>query len=242
MILINPKPEYIGSIYNFEISNTLFTSIIVTIILLIFSLYFYFKVKSAPNNFIVLGIKILIKEILKITDYVTESRALSKKILPVILTFFIYITTANLIELVPGFLGSFYIEKGGEEIAILRSPNSDLNITLSLAIFSVLAIQFFAIKKLGLKKYLLKFFNIKTFSNFVLGIFEFLSEFTKILSFSFRLFGNLFAGEVLLLIIAFIFPYLIPIPFMILEVFVGIVQAFIFSILTLTFIKTSSTL
>ncbi|RMD61501.1 ATP synthase F0 subunit A, partial [Candidatus Parcubacteria bacterium] len=74
----------------------------------------------------------------------------------------------------------------------------------------------------------------------VLGFFELLSEIVKIFSFSIRLFGNIFAGEVLLLIIAFLVPYLIPLPFMILEVFVGFIQAFIFAALTLTFIKTST--
>jgi len=85
-----------------------------------------------------------------------------------------------------------------------------------------------------------RFFNFKNPMAFILGFFEMISEAVKILSFSFRLFGNVFAGEVLLLIIAFLVPYIIPLPFMILEVFVGIIQAFIFAILTLTYIKTST--
>lgn len=165
---------------------------------------------------------------------------MTKTILPVICTFFIYIVTANLIALLPGFLGSFYIYSGGHKIALLRSPNSDVNTTFALAIFSVLATQYFSLQRLGAKKYISRFLNITSPLSLLLGFFEILSEAAKVLSFSFRLFGNIFAGEILLLVIAFLVPYIIPIPFMFMEIFVGIIQAFIFAVLTLTFIKTST--
>jgi F-type H+-transporting ATPase subunit a len=111
---------------------------------------------------------------------------------------------------------------------------------VALALFSVLAIQFFSLRTLGFKGYIGRFLNFVNPIKFILGFFEVISESVKVLSFSFRLFGNIFAGEVLLLIIAFLIPYIIPLPFMILEVFVGIIQAFIFAVLTLTFIKTST--
>ena len=117
---------------------------------------------------------------------------------------------------------------------------SDLTTTLALALVAVTSIQYFSWSVLGLKKYLARFFNFINPIQFILGFFELISEAVKILSFSFRLFGNVFAGEVLLLVIAFIIPYVLPLPFMILEVFVGVIQAFIFAVLTLTFIKTST--
>ena len=239
MINIGLQPEYILSIYGISLTNTFLTSVLVTTLLSIFGIVFYLK-KQDHKNILINGMRVLIFELLKLTDMVTEDRKLSKKILPLITTFFLFIVTANLLELLPGFLGSFFIKTPAGEFSVLRSPNSDLTTTLALAIFSVLSIQFFSLQALGAKKYIGRFLNFTSPITFILGFFEMISESVKILSFSFRLFGNIFAGEVLLLIIAFLVPYIIPLPFMILEVFVGIIQAFIFAILTLTFIKTST--
>jgi F-type H+-transporting ATPase subunit a len=239
MINIGLQPDYILSAWGIRLTSTFLTSVLVTLIIAVFAVFFYIK-RNSHKNIVVNGIRILIFELLKLTDQVTGDRKLSKKILPVIASFFIFIVTANLLALIPGFLGSFFVFSAGKEIPVLRSPNSDLNITIALAIFSVISIQFFSIRVLGIKRYLKRFFNFGNPIKFILGFFEMVSEGVKVLSFSFRLFGNIFAGEILLLLIAFLVPYIIPLPFMILEVFVGIVQAFIFAMLTLTFIKTST--
>ncbi|HDH31326.1 MAG TPA: F0F1 ATP synthase subunit A [Candidatus Wolfebacteria bacterium] len=239
MINIGLQPEYILSVFGVFLTNTFLTSILVTALLCVLGIIFYLKKQNHKNVFIN-AIRILIFELLKLTDMVTQDRKLSKKILPLITTFFLFIVTANLLALVPGFLGSFFVKTSVGEFSVLRSPNSDLTTTVALALFSVFAIQFFSLRVLGVKKYIGRFFNFTNPIKFILGFFEMISESVKVLSFSFRLFGNIFAGEVLLLIIAFLVPYIIPLPFMILEVFVGIIQAFIFAILTLTFIKTST--
>ncbi len=239
MINISLQPEYVVSIFGIFITNTFLTSVLVTVLLGIFGVVFYFK-KDSHKNIVINGVRVLVFELLRLTDMVTQDRVLSKKILPLITTFFLFIVTANLLELVPGFLGSFFMSTSSGEFSVLRSPNSDLTTTVALALFSVLAIQFFSLRALGVRKYIGRFFNLTNPIKFILGFFELISEVVKIISFSFRLFGNIFAGEVLLLVIAFLIPYIIPLPFMILEVFVGIIQAFIFAILTLTFIKTST--
>lgn len=238
MINVGLQPEYILSIFGLFLTNTFLTSVLVTVLLAVLGIIFYFK-RQGHKNIFVNGIRILVFELLKLTDSVTGDRELSKKILPLIATFFLFIVTANLLALIPGFLGSFFVQTSAGEVPLVRSPNSDLTTTLALALFSVLAIQFFSLRVLGIKKYLGRFFNFTNPIKFVLGFFEMISEGVKVLSFSFRLFGNIFAGEVLLLVIAFLVPYIVPLPFMILEVFVGIIQAFIFAALTLTFIKTS---
>jgi len=238
MINVGLQPEYILSVLGIPVTNTFATSILVTVILVIFGIIFYFY-RNNHKNIIIDGMRILIFELLKLTDMVTGDRKLSKKILPLITTFFLFIVTANLLELIPGFLGSLFIITPRGEFSVLRSPDSDLTTTIALALFSVFAIQIFSLRTLGVKKYVRRFFNFTNPIKFILGFFEMLSEGVKVLSFSFRLFGNIFAGEVLLLVIAFLVPYMIPLPFMILEVFVGIIQAFIFAILTLTFMKTS---
>lgn len=239
MLNINLQPEYILSVWGVFVTNTFLTSVLVTALLGILSVIFYIK-KRDHKNAVINGMRVLIFELLKITDMVTRDRKLSKKILPLVATFFIFIVSANLLALIPGFLGSFFVKTPSGVFPVLRSPNGDLTTTLALAIFSVSAIQFFSMRALGLKRYVGRFLNFANPIQFILGFFEMISEGVKIVSFSFRLFGNVFAGEVLLLIIAFLVPYIMPLPFMILEVFVGIVQAFIFAMLTLTFIKTST--
>lgn len=239
MININLQSEYIFSFFGVLITNTFLTSVLVTIILSFLGIFFYFK-KRIDKSIFIKVMHVIVFELLKLTDLVTQDRELSKKILPLISTFFIFISTANLLALIPGFLGSVFVNVQSEKIALLRSPNSDLTTTVALALFSVLAIQFYSWQKLGFKKYFKRFFNFTNPIKFILGFFEMISEGVKVLSFSFRLFGNIFAGEVLLLVIAFLIPYVIPLPFMILEVFVGIIQAFIFAMLTLTFIKAST--
>ena len=239
MINISLRPEYVLSVAGVPITNTFLTSVLVTATLGVLATIFYAKRRN-NGNVAINGIRILIFELLKFTDMVTRDRKLSKKILPLVATFFLFIVSANLLALIPGFLGSFFVKTPAGEFSVLRSPNSDLTTTLALALFSVFAIQFFSVRALGAKQYIKRFVNFANPIKFILGFFEIISETVKVISFSFRLFGNIFAGEVLLLVIAFLVPYIIPLPFMILEVFVGIIQAFIFAALTLTFIKTSA--
>lgn len=121
-------------------------------------------------------------------------------------------------------------------VPLLRAPAADLNFTIALAIISVLSVNGLGIFALGARRFSKRYFTlvhpIYTFT----GILEFISEFVKIISFSFRLFGNVFAGEVLLMIVGFLVPFILPLPFLFLEIFVGFIQAFIFAMLTLVFI------
>lgn len=119
-------------------------------------------------------------------------------------------------------------------VPLFRSPNSDLNITLAMGLISVLITHFFAIKFLGIKDYLLKYFSLNPIYLFV-GILEVVAELTKVLSLSLRLFGNIFSGEALLATISNLAAFIVPLPFYFLEIIVGFVQAAIFAVLTLVF-------
>lgn len=135
------------------------------------------------------------------------------------------------------------IEEAAEEghlVPLFRPPSTDLNTTLALALISVVVTQIVGLKALGVR-YLSKFINFSNPISFFVGILELISEFAKIISFAFRLFGNIFAGEVLLTVMLMLVPYFVPLPFYGLEVFVAIVQAFIFAALTLIFIKIAIT-
>ena len=125
----------------------------------------------------------------------------------------------------------------GHVVPVLRSPSADLNVTLAWALVAVFFIELFGFQALGIG-YLGKFFNFKEgFMGAFVGILELISEFVRIVAFSFRLFGNIFAGEVVLGVMAFLFAYLLPLPFYGLELFVAFMQAFIFSVLTLVFMS-----
>lgn len=135
---------------------------------------------------------------------------------------------------------------GGEElhgektfVPLFRSTASDLNFTLALAIIAVVLTNIFGIAAIGFFKHVSKFVSLKSPIDFFVGILELISEIAKMISFSFRLFGNIFAGEVLLVIMAFLAPFLVPVPFLGLELFVGFVQALVFAMLTMVFISIS---
>jgi F-type H+-transporting ATPase subunit a len=100
-------------------------------------------------------------------------------------------------------------------------------------------VQYYGIKHVGLKLHLGKFFTLKNPIDAFVGILELISEISKIISFAFRLFGNVFAGEILLAVITSLVPILLPLPFLGLEIFVGFIQAVVFSVLTMVFISSA---
>ena len=128
---------------------------------------------------------------------------------------------------------------GPKFVPYFRGPTADLNTTLALAVCSIILIQFTGFKFLGFN-YSKKFFNFSGPIDFFVGFLELFSELSKIISFAFRLFGNIFAGEVLLAVIGFLMPLIAPLPFLGLEIFVGFIQALVFSMLTLVFLNIST--
>ncbi len=164
----------------------------------------------------------------------------SPKIFPWVAVFFIFIVLANLIGLFPGF-GSigFWRASAGEGrhlVPLLHPTTSDLNTTLALAIVSVIATHVLAIRSTGIKSYLKRFFALNPLLLFV-GLLEIVQEVTKFLSFSFRLFGNISGGHAVIGAMSSLFAFIVPIPFMALEILVGVVQAAVFAMLTMAFMS-----
>jgi len=166
---------------------------------------------------------------------VLGGRAMSEKYFPLIASVFTFILISNWLGLLP-VVGSVGIREDHSFIPLFRAPAADLNFTVVLAIVSVFAVQILGVVAVGAGKHFSKYFTLKNPILTFAGLLEFIAEFVKIISFSFRLFGNVFAGEVLLIIIGFLVPYILPLPFLFLEVFVGFVQALIFAMLTLVFV------
>lgn len=233
---ITLQSQYVMTVAGVGITNTFFTSLVVSLLLIVCGIVFY-RLRDNHRHLAVNALRVLIVELLGLADAVTGDRQLSKRLLPLTATLFLFIATANLLGIVPGFLGSLYVQTASGSVPLLRSPNSDLSTTIALALVSLVSIQYFSVELLGIAGYIRRFFDMRGIIEFLLGLFELISEAVKAISFSFRLFGNVFAGEVLLVVIVFLVPYVVPVPFMLLEVFVGLIQAFIFAALTLVFVR-----
>lgn len=122
----------------------------------------------------------------------------------------------------------------GSLVPFVRVSATDLNFTLALALISMVLVEYYGVQALGLS-YFSRFFTLRGGMDFFIGIIEAISEVARVISFAFRLFGNIFAGQVVLFIMPFLIPWLLPMPFFGLELFVGFIQAFVFAILTLVF-------
>ena len=132
-------------------------------------------------------------------------------------------------------------KRAGHLVPFFRSANTDVNVTLAMAIVAMVMVHYWGLSILGAFGHLGKFINFKEGPiGFFVGILEIISEIAKVISFTFRLFGNIFAGEVLLMAMGFLLPLIGIIPFLGLELFVGVIQAFIFSMLTLVFASMAS--
>lgn len=239
MIHISLAAEKIGQIGFVPVTNSILTTWVVMLFLIIFTVKVNINMKSIPNRFQLIA-ELLIGGLYGLFKSITGEKV--KSYFPLVGTLFIYILFSNWIGLLPGF-GSIGIHEEFEGkniiIPIFRSASADLNTTIGLALISMGTIQFFGIKSLGLS-YFSKFLNFKSPIFFYVGILELISEFSKIISFAFRLFGNVFAGEVLLTVIAFLMPLFAPLPFLGLELFVGFIQALVFSMLTSVFLTTAT--
>jgi F-type H+-transporting ATPase subunit a len=239
---ISLAPKIIFNLGPIPITNSILAVWLAILVLVILSLLGTSKIKLIPSGLQNIW-EMVIEALLGMMDSVTQDRTKSIKFFPYIATFFLFIIFANWMELIPGFtiIGTKEIYEGKETITpFFRSANTDLNTTLALALISIVMIQFFGITAIGFFKHVKKFINFSSPVNFFVGILELISEIAKIISFAFRLFGNIFAGEILLVVITFLVPYIIPVPFYFMELFVGFIQALVFSMLSLVFMSMAS--
>jgi F-type H+-transporting ATPase subunit a len=252
--------EPIFHVGHFSITNSMITSWLAVLILVIFFVSVGKKIKKVPEG-IQNIFEIILEGALNLADSVTGDRKKTEKFLPIALALFFFVLVNNWLGLLPG-VGTigFIEEEGGHKIfaPIFRGGTADLNTTLAISLLAVIVSHVFGVISVGAWKYLNKFVNIEAFlaipskikkdPSIVLinpikafvGIIEIIGEIAKVASLSFRLFGNIFAGEVLLVSMMAIFSYFLPIPFMFLEILVGVIQALIFAMLTMVFMTISS--
>ncbi len=225
------KAEELFNVLGFPITNSLLMTWITVALLALFAVFFGRKLKEIPGR-LQAGIEWLFEGILGYMAETLEDERLARKFFPLIMTIFLFVLIANELAFLPGVGSVLY-----HDIPLFRAPAADLNLTLALAIIAFFTIEITGVVILGFFKYAGKYVNFSSPIDFVVGIIELLSNIGRLISFSFRLFGNVFAGEVMIAVAMFFAAYLVPVPLMAFEVFVGFIQAVVFSMLTLFFIK-----
>jgi len=254
---VSISAETVAHVWGLPISNSIVTGLLVSLFLFVFALLFRrsFRMTDQPSslqNFV----EAVVEGLQNFVHSITENSAKTALFFPLIATFFLFILLNNYFGLLPG-VGPILVEEAHKQQAIslaqqihaagldsaeghnnlvplFRAATADLNTTLALAIISVVMTQVFGVSHLGLA-YFKKFFDFSSPIAFFVGILELILETAKIVSFAFRLFGNIFAGEVLLVVLTYLVAVLVPAPFYALELFVGFIQALVFSMLSLLF-------
>jgi F-type H+-transporting ATPase subunit a len=254
-----PEPELPASVIfhllGFPVTNTLITSWITIIVL---GCLFYFgtrNMKLIPGRFQMM-IESVIGYVLGLCEDIAGEKY-GRKFFAIVATIFLFVIANSWISLIPGIGAITVTNFEGEVVELFRGVNTDVNFPLALALISFVFVEYWGIKTLGLK-YFKKFFNTHKFTSAVkqlftgkvkaglgglfygvidifIGLIELLSELMRIISFTFRLFGNMTGGEILLLMMLFLAPFFLAIPFYGLELLVGFIQALVFSSLTLVF-------
>lgn len=262
---ISIKAETVAQVYGFNVTNSLIASVIVTALFILIALYYHSESKKKDKSLVFYALHGTVEAL-----YGLFKSILGKNLnafFSLLGAFFFFIILNNWFGLLP-FVNSYYVKpvaipaaqtaqvieenKGTEtvvepgvipgeevkethakEVPLLRGATADLNTTFALALLTVLFTQYMGFKYLGLAAHLKKYAS-------GIGLLEAFSEVSRILSFSFRLFGNIFAGEVMLAVVAFLLPlWLIYLgsPFFLFEVFVAFIQAVVFTMLSAVFIN-----
>lgn len=238
-IAIHLAPPVLGHFFGMPITSTLVTATVVMLLLVALAIYWRSRLALIPGKTQVV-LEMLIGGAYEYVADALENHETARRFFPLIMTIFIFVLSANWLGLLPGVSSvGIYGENHGESglIPLFYPASTDLNITLGLALVSFLVIEIAGIAYLGLRKYGGKFFNFSSPLAFLIGIIELFSELARLISFSFRLFGNIFAGKTLIVVAIFFVPFILPVPLLAFELFVGFIQAFIFAVLTLFFIK-----
>lgn len=244
------QPDVLFTVGGYAITNTMVNVWLALLIFLVLGILVKKSVALRPGklqNFLEYFLEIL----LGYFDQVTGDRKKTMRFLPIVGSVFFFILLSNWLGLLPGTGSIMWNHK-----MILRPANTDLNLTVAMALVSVISSHLFGLFTVGVFTHLNKFIQIGTLIKsltkgpvaivtavieMVVGLIEIISEFAKILSLSLRLFGNIFAGEVLISVISALIGLAVPAPFMMLELLVGVIQAAVFTMLTLMYLTVMTT-
>jgi F-type H+-transporting ATPase subunit a len=257
-----PKPtvelpaEPVAHIGHFSVTNTLIASWFTIIVLVVLSFILTRKMQLIPGKRQAIA-EAIVEGLLNFVESVAGKKQ-SRMLFPGVATIFLYVISNAYLALFPFFGSIGIIEHDGKFAPLFRAANTDVNVPLSIAIMSFIFVETWGMRALGVLHYVSEFVNVRQmgqgfkelfagqaktavmnivfgFINLFVGVLEIFSHLTRMLSFTFRLFGNMTAGEILILVSSFLIPLVFTIPFYGLELLIGLIQALIFSGLTLVF-------
>ncbi|HTO22009.1 MAG TPA: FoF1 ATP synthase subunit a [Spirochaetia bacterium] len=222
-------PETLLTVAGFHVTNTLLTTLLVDLVIVLIVVLVRRRLSLAPGK-----LQAIVESVVEYLQNITEPVAGLRTglIFPWVFVFFFFVALSNLVGLLPGF-GTIGFTREGGFVPLLHVSTSDLNLTLALAIVSVVATNVISIRTIGVKQYLRRFIVLTPL--FFVGLLELLQELTKFVTFSFRLFGNISAGEMVLGTMSSILAFIVPVPFLAFEVLVALIQGLVFSLLTMAF-------
>ncbi len=235
---ISLAPEVLFYIGSWPISNTLFWFFWLWLAFIVGAFLLKANIKMVPGkiqNFV----ELMISGAYEFTESIIGKGKKAERVFPLVATMFFFILTSNLLSYIPG-QAAVSLSTADGIVPLFRSIIADYGLVFMMTIITVLTVQIIAIIVSGPFSYLGRFINFRSPLKCFLGIMDLIGEVAKIVSLSFRLFGNVFAGEVLAAVMLFLAPFFVPLPFMFLGLLTAVVQAFVFSVLTLVFISMAS--
>lgn len=233
------EPEIVFTIGEFGIANSTLMIVLIAIVFLIVGLVAVRKFKLVPVSPFQHYMEMIYESIVGLVEQIAGSRHHAEKIFPLIATILVYFAVANIIAIIPGLTDITY--KG---VALLRTPTSDFNTALGVSLAAVVVLNYISFREYGFLGYLNNFFNVKAvvggfkksfmdgfigLVEFFVGILNIIGEVAKVVSLSFRLFGNVYAGQVLAIIIMGSIAYLLPVVWTVMSGFTGILQGMVFA-------------
>jgi F-type H+-transporting ATPase subunit a len=262
LVVPSPEPQFaapvIFHIFGLPVTNGLLAAWVTVVVLVLLSFLITRRMKLVPGR-LQAAFEFVLGWIYDLCKSVAGEKN-GRKFFPVICTIFLFVLFNAWLSLIPGY-GSILLHRGGTEAELIRGANTDINTPLALAVVSFFFVSFYGLS-------VLKFGWVRQYFNFgplfrgigrifkgkfsimdifegviaiFVGVIELLSMLIRMVSFTFRLWGNMTAGEILLLIAAFLFPWVLGLVFYPLELLIGVVQAIIFSLLTLVFVTMAVT-
>lgn len=235
------QPETLFHIGQLPVTNAMLFGVVLTVVLFFFSLIIGKRAKLRPGKGQTI-MEMLIEGFINMLEQITGNRENAMKMLPLVGGIFVFFGLSNLITLVPGITSITY-----DGVALFRGPTNDFNMTFTVALAVVILSHIGSMRAFGLFGHLGKFLKFKELFagfrkgiggalmgilDFVMGLLDIISEFAKIFSLSLRLFGNMYAGEVLAALLLGGFAIAIPSVWMAMNILVGVIQAIVFGALT----------
>lgn len=236
MVHVSLKAERLFSIGPWEVTNSMLGAVLASLLLLAAAIYISRRASIVPGR-----LQSLIELPFEFVHGVVRDQGgrTWRQMLPLIATIFLFILVANWMGIIPG-VGTigYYAQEGNERVLVpfVRAAAADLNFTLGLAIVAFLTFVWFGIRMQGVRGYLAEVLLPQPrLLAPLMGPIELISNLSRLISLSMRLFGNVFAGEVLVLVLLAIGPVFVFVVFG-LELLFGIVQALVFALLAMTYV------